>query len=280
MAAARGRRRLDLTALVGLGIGLGLVVIAHMAEGGTVRSLLQPTAFLVVFGGTFGAVLLSYSADQIRHTAAAVSDVFTHAQREHEGVMVDRLVQYAIKARRFGIMALDVEIDRAHDPFLRKALTLAVEGTHLRTFREVLELEQITLEEHDEVPARVFESAGGYAPTLGILGAVLGLIHVMSNLGEPGRVGSGIAVAFVATVYGVGAANLIFLPIASRLRGRARRLARDREIVLEGVAAIQEGFNPRLVREKLLGCIGAAAGAVVPTAFPVAVMHYREAHDT
>lgn len=272
------RRRLDLTSVFGLGLGIGLVVAAHIAGGGTLVSLLQPTAFLVVFGGTLGAILLSFSADQVRATVAAVREVFSEPERDSDLVLVDRLVQFSVRARRLGIMSLDVEIDRAADPFMRKALGLAVDGTNLRTLRDVLELEHVTREEQDEVPARVFEAAGGYAPTLGILGAVLGLIHVMSNLGQPERIGSGIAVAFVATVYGVGAANLIFLPMASRLRGRARRLARERELMLEGIAAIQEGLSPRLVREKLRGGLS-GADTTQPTAFPAPVFRYREAHD-
>ncbi|MFI5076354.1 MAG: MotA/TolQ/ExbB proton channel family protein, partial [Vicinamibacteria bacterium] len=148
------------------------------------------------------------------------------------------------------------DADRTSDPFLKRALALAIDGTTSTTLRAMLEDEIDTREEQEEIPARVFEAAGGYAPTVGILGAVLGLIHVMENLADPSNLGSGIAVAFVATIYGVGSANLIFLPIGSRFRARAQRNARRREAVLEGVLAIQDGLNPRLIDQKLRGLLG------------------------
>ena len=152
--------------------------------------------------------------------------------------------RFAVRARKEGLLALEDDVDRMSDPFLKRALALAIDGTTSTTLRAMLEDEIDTREEHEEIPARVFEAAGGYAPTVGILGAVLGLIHVMENLADPSNLGSGIAVAFVATIYGVGSANLIFLPIGSRFRARAQRNARRREAVLEGVLAIQEGLEP------------------------------------
>ena len=140
---------------------------------------------------------------------------------------------------------------------------LAVDGTNPSTLRAMLEAESLSRDELDESPARVYEAAGGYAPTIGILGAVLGLIHVMENLSDPNKLGAGIAVAFVATVYGVGSANLIFLPIAAKLRSKAVRKAKRRELVLEGILAIQEGLNPRLIDQKLRGLLGSD-----PTAHP------------
>lgn len=263
------RRRFDATSLIGLPLGLALAFAAHVLEGGSLRSLLQGTAALVVFGGTLGAVLLGFSASEVRRAARSLKSVFVAPPVEDPEVTVGRLVRYALRARRLGIMALDrdlAELDDAAvpDPFLEKALGLAVDGASARSLREILELDCLAREEEDEGPSRVFEAAGGYAPTFGILGAVLGLIHVMSNLSEPSRLGAGIAVAFVATVYGVGSANLILLPVAAKLRGRARREARRRELVLEGILAIQEGLNPRLIHERLRSAAG------LPMSRPVA----------
>jgi chemotaxis protein MotA len=174
---------------------------------------------------------------------------------------IESVGRYAARARRQGIIALDAELDQIADPFLRKGLTLAVDGVNPQLTRDMLELDSHRREEEDLVSARIFESAGGYSPTFGILGAVLGLIHVMENLGDPDRLGSGIAVAFVATVYGVGAANLLFLPIATKLRARARQAAHQREVALEGVISIQEGLNPRVIEQKLRNFAGEDAVA-------------------
>jgi chemotaxis protein MotA len=164
---------------------------------------------------------------------------------------VDTLVRCARIARAHGILALEEHAERHPDPLLQKALRLAVDGTDSRHVRQIVALEITNEEERDHVPARVFEALGGYAPTFGILGAVLGLIHVMENLANPANLGAGIATAFVATVYGVGAANLVFLPIAAKLKERAEKRAVRGEMILEGVLAIQEGLSPRLVEEKL-----------------------------
>jgi chemotaxis protein MotA len=174
--------------------------------------------------------------------------------------MISTVTRLATKARRDGIMSLEDEVETISDPFMRRGLMLAVDGTNPSTLRAMLEGESVSRDEIDEAPARVYEAAGGYAPTIGILGAVLGLIHVMENLSDPNKLGAGIAVAFVATVYGVGSANLLFLPIASKLRSKAGRQARHRELILEGILAIQEGLNPRLIDQKLRGLLGTDSG--------------------
>ena len=249
------RSRVDFGSLIGAPLAIGLILIGQAIEGGSVRSLLQVAAALVVFGGTAGAVLLSYgSADVItavRSVRAAYADSL-----EPAAAVITRVLAYANRARRTGILSLEAELEAEPDPFLRRALRLAVDGSSQSQIRHALELEMELLADREDVPARVFESAGGYAPTIGILGAVIGLIHVMGNLTDPAKLGSGVAVAFVATIYGVGSANLIFLPIGSRFRARALRNARRREAVLEGVMAIQEGLNPRLIDQKLRGLLG------------------------
>jgi chemotaxis protein MotA len=244
------RRHVDTTSLVGVPIALGVVLIAQVLEGGSVRSLWQPTAALIVFGGTCGAVLVSFSLGAVVRTVAALRDAFG---KPHDDVepLVKQLVGYAMESRRRGILALEPYLERMPEGFLRNALTLAVDGTNPKTTRQILDIENQTHRAVAEIPADVLETAAGYTPTLGILGAVLGLIHVMESLSEPAKLGSGIAVAFVATVYGVGAANLVLLPLATKLRARARHEGLYREVIIEGVIALQEGLNPRLIEQKL-----------------------------
>jgi chemotaxis protein MotA len=249
------RRRVDGAILAGAVIGIGLVLGGHGLEGGRLQSLLQGAAAVIVFGGTLGAVMISFPVRDLRVALKSLRYLVVDDAPPPDGV-VAMIGRFAIRARKEGLLSLEDDADRTSDPFMRRALALAIDGTNSTTLRAMLEDEIATREEADEVPARVFEAAGGYAPTVGILGAVLGLIHVMENLADPANLGSGIAVAFVATVYGVGSANLIFLPIGSRFRARAQRNARRREAVLEGVMAIQEGLNPRLIDQKLRGLLG------------------------
>ena len=241
--------RADMTTLIGIPLALGFLVAGQALEGGTLSSVLQLTAALIVFGGTAGAVLVSFPLDQIRRAWRALRTVVTDRPPSAEQTIME-VVRLATQARRQGIMSLEHAIDDA-DPFLRKFLAHAVDGAKPQVLRDMMELEIVHQEEHDEAPAKVYESAGGYLPTLGILGAVLGLIQTMQHLDQPEHIGGGIAVAFVATVYGVGAANLICLPIATKLKTKARRTALHRELMMEGVLAIQEGLNPKLIDEKL-----------------------------
>ena len=248
------RRRLDLTSVAGVPVGLGFILVGQALEGGTLHSLVQFTAALIVFGGTFGAVLVSHSMDEVRRAWQSLRHVIYDDDTPSEEI-IDTITRLALKARRDGIMSLEDDVEAIDDPFMRRGLMLAVDGTNPSTLRTMLEAESFSRDDIDESPAKVYESAGGYAPTIGILGAVLGLIHVMENLTDPNKLGAGIAVAFVATIYGVGSANLLFLPVASKLRGRALAAGKRRELVLEGILAIQEGLNPRLIDQKLRGLI-------------------------
>lgn len=251
------RRRIEYATVLGIPAALLIVLLAQWLEGAPARGLWQPTAALVVFGGTFAAILISYPAALVWRTAIAVREAFT-APAQPTQPLLARLMMYAHLVRRKGIGALEPEIEHADDPFLRAALVLAVDGTSAKHARQILEIETDARREHDEAPADVLETAAGYSPTLGILGAVLGLIHVMQGLDAPATLGNGIAVAFVATVYGVATANLILLPLATKLRGRARQSAIDREIVIEGLLAVQDGINPRVIEQKLRGFVLAA----------------------
>lgn len=257
MAARRpARTSYDVLSLLGLPLGLGMIVVGHVLEDGHVGSLLQGAAALIVFGGTLGAVCLSFSMRDMREAWRSLRFVFVDDLPPASHVL-DAIGRLASKARKDGILSLEDEIEGLPDPFMRRGLRLAVDGTTPTTLRNMLEAENDSREEQEQAPARVYEAAGGYAPTVGILGAVLGLIHVMENLSDPSRLGSGIAVAFVATVYGVGSANLVLLPISAKLRARSTRRARRREVILEGVLAIQEGQNPRLIDQKLRGLLAA-----------------------
>jgi len=250
------KRRIDVTSVAGVPVGIGFILLGQLLEGGSFRSILQLTAAVIVFGGTLGAVLVSFSPSDVRRAIASLRQVFLGAESRMEDT-ISTITRFAVKARRDGIMSLEDEVDRLDDdPFLKRGLGLAVDGTSPTTLRAMLESESESRDQIDELPARVYESAGGYAPTIGILGAVLGLIHVMENLTDPNKLGAGIAVAFVATVYGVGSANLIFLPIAAKLRSKAATQAKRRQLVCEGILAIQEGQNPRLIDQKLRGMLG------------------------
>lgn len=246
------RRRPDLVSLLGAPIGLGLILAGQAIEGGSVRTLLQLPAALVVLGGTFGAVLLSFGAADVRAAFRSLRTAYVDALEPVQMVMA-RVLAYSTRARRTGVLSLEPDLESEPDPFLRRALSMAVDGATQAEIRHTLEVEMDARAEEEEVPSRVFEAAGGYAPTIGILGAVIGLIHVMENLADPSKLGSGIAVAFVATIYGVGSANLLFLPIASRLRQRAEAAARRREMLIDAALAVQEGVNPRLIEQRLSG---------------------------
>jgi chemotaxis protein MotA len=247
--------RLDFTTVAGVPLGIALVLLGQIIEGGSPRSVFQLTAALTVFGGTLAAVLVSFTLNDVK----AARDAFTSAfvwSGESPKTTIDLVMHWSGRARRQGLAKLEDELPAVSEPFLKKGLWLAVDGVQPHAIREILELENVSREEEDERPAGVYEAAAGYAPTFGILGAVLGLIQVMQHLSDPSRIGEGIAVAFVATVYGVGVANLLLLPIATKLRTKAHYEARRRELIIEGIIGITEGLNPRTLHERLVGCSG------------------------
>jgi chemotaxis protein MotA len=253
-AAARGGNqpawKPDLATWGGLAVALAGIIGGLILEKGKLQDIAQATAAMIVLGGTFGAVLVTSPLPVVRRAVGALRDVFFERPARVEPT-IDEIIQYSTQARKNGIVSLESDAERAGDPFLRKALGLAVDGTDLQELRHMMELELNQLEHRLESEAKVWESAGGYAPTIGIIGAVMGLIQVMKHLEDIKEVGSGIAVAFVATVYGVGSANLLFLPAASKLRARARDVLMLNEMMLEGVVGIVEGLNPKLIRTKL-----------------------------
>ncbi len=243
---------MDKATLVGLVLAIGGILLGLKLEGGNLGQVLQPTAAMIVFGGTLGAILIQYPLAVALRAFRRLAQVFVEPAQSAQST-IELLVKYANQARREGIISLDKELASIHEPFLRRALMLAVDGTDPEELRKIMELELDNKEEQEEKIPQFFESAGGFSPTIGIIGAVLGLIQVMQHLDKIDEVGKGIAVAFVATLYGVGAANLILLPAAGKLKIRIRDEQIIREMTLEGVVSILEGMNPHILEEKLLG---------------------------
>lgn len=241
---------MDKATLIGLVLGLGAILGGQALEGGSIHSILQGTAAVIVLGGTFGAVFVSFPFRDVLDSFRAVRKILREPLHDPYEI-ITQITAYANKARKEGILSLEKETGTVEDPFLKKALNMAVDGVEPHVIRETMETELEYSDEHGKLSARIFKAAGGYSPTIGILGAVLGLIHVMENLNDPSKLGSGIATAFVATVYGVGSANLLFLPIANKMEVRHRREMILKEMMLEGVVAVSTGENPRLIEEKL-----------------------------
>jgi chemotaxis protein MotA len=254
---------LDKSTVIGILIAIGGIGAGLLLEGGRVAQVLQPTAAMIVFGGTLGAVMVQFPMPLVLEAFKRVAYVFFE-KHEDPQQQVTELVGYAQRARRGGIVSLDAKLDEVNDPFLRRALTLAVDGTDPQELRKMMELDLDNQMEHSDKVAQVFESAGGFAPTIGIIGAVLGLIQVMQHLQNIDEVGKGIAVAFVATIYGVGSANLLLLPSAGKLKIKSREEQVWREMTLEGVISILEGMNPRMLETKLLGYLHEENGAKRP----------------
>ena len=243
---------MDKSTFVGLLIAIGGIGAGLLLEGGKVAQVLQPTAAMIVFGGTLGAVMVQFPLPLVKEAFKRVVHVVID-KNEDPKKLVSELLVYAQRARREGIISLDSKLSEINDPFLKKALMLAVDGTDPEELRKMMELDLDNQMEHSDKVAQVFEAAGGFAPTIGIIGAVLGLIQVMQHLQNIDEVGKGIAVAFVATIYGVGSANLLFLPSAGKLKIKSRQELVWREMTLEGVISILEGMNPRMIETKMLG---------------------------
>lgn len=244
--------RWQLGSLAAVALGFAIVIGAQALDGGAVGSLFQLRAAVIVFGGTLAATLISYSPRAILDAIRAAARTFAR-QEDTLDTLSAQLVSWSIRAHRRGLLALEPELDAVRDPFLRNGLMLVIDGASSEILRDVLNVERLAQEGRDEVPVRIFEAAAGSAPTLGILGAVLGLIRVMENLSAPTALGSGIAMAFVATVYGVGLANLVLLPIAGRLRERSAWMARRSDLVIEALIDVQRRSNPRVVVQKTRG---------------------------
>lgn len=244
----------DIISIIGIAISIAAILGGQFLEGGHISSLLQVTAFLIVMGGTFGACMLQFSLPVFLQGMKLLRWVIMPPVISLEEV-IEQTTAWSQTARRGGLLALEPIMAEIDDAFMRKGLQLLVDGAEPEKLREALEVDMYAYEEHYRMAAKVWEAAGGYAPTIGILGAVMGLIHVMENLSDPAKLGGGIAVAFVATIYGVGSANLFFLPIANKLKAIIAREMVKREMVMEGLAGIANGENPRIIETKLRGYI-------------------------
>jgi len=241
---------MDRATLLGLVLGLAALLGGHFLEGGSPGLLFQATAAVIVFGGTVAAVSLSFPPAALRQALQALPRIFREPQDDASEQLL-HLVELAYRARREGLLALEKDLGKVPDPFCRRGLRLLVDGFGPGELKEILQVELAQEHEAALTPARVFEAAGGYAPTLGILGAVLGLIQVMQHLTEPAKLGTGVAVAFVATIYGVAGANLFFLPLAYKLRLQEDRRRQRQEMILEGLVALGQGEHPRLMAERM-----------------------------
>jgi len=243
---------MDYLSLIGIILGIVAILFGQYLEGGHIATLINGPALLIVIGGTFGAVMLQSPMNVfLRAMRISFWTFFAPKVRFEEGI--DKIVGWSNIARKEGLLGLENVEDREKDPFTQKGLQLLIDGSEPESIRSILDVDISTREHFDNQAARVFESMGGYAPTIGILGAVLGLIQVMGNLSDPGKLGSGIAVAFVATIYGVGSANLLFLPMAKKLKSIVHHQILYHEMIVEGVASIAEGENPRNIEIRLLG---------------------------
>jgi chemotaxis protein MotA len=241
---------MDIASIGGLILALAGIIVGMMIEGGNLGEIAKPTAAMIVGGGTAGAVMLQFPLHIFLGAVKNLVKVFLHKGADAEAI-IQQLVGFANTARKNGIVSLDSELRSIKDPFLKQALMLAVDGTESSEVRKIMQLELDNKSEIEEKIPAVFEAAGGYSPTVGIIGAVLGLIQVMKNLSDIDEVGRGIATAFVATIYGVALANLICLPAAGKLKFRHREEVMIKEMMLEGVISILEGMNPRMIETKL-----------------------------
>ncbi len=243
---------MDVMTVLGVILAIGAIVVGQHLEGGHLGSIMQATAFIIVIGGTLGACFVQNPLPVITRSIRLLSLAIFNTKRDAQAT-IRQVVDLANVARKQGLLALENKLKDIHDPFFRKGVQLIVDGTEARLVQEILEVEMDHQEEEGITAAKVWEAAGGYSPTVGILGAVLGLIHVMENLADPSKLGSGIAVAFVATVYGVGAANLLFLPIANKMKLKLKGESSARSMLITGLVGVAQGDNPRILEEKMEG---------------------------
>lgn len=245
---------MDILSIAGIALAFIAILGGNALEGGHLSSLLQLTAFLIVFGGTTGAILIQTPFDIFMKSLKMALWVII-PPKIAAAEAIQKIVGWSNIARKEGLLGLESLTESEPELFARKGLQLLVDGSEPEAIRSIMEVELETREYHDTQSAKVYEGMGGYSPTIGIIGAVMGLIHVMANLADPSKLGSGIAVAFVATIYGVGLANLFFLPMANKLKGIVHAQTQFRAMIIEGIVSIAEGENPRNIETKLQGYV-------------------------
>ncbi|MGJ0517235.1 MAG: flagellar motor protein [Methylomicrobium sp.] len=241
---------MDILSVIGVLIGIGALLLGNFLEGADLNSLVNGPAFIIVFGGTIGATLLQFPPHIFVRSLKLVLWVF-FPKKKDMSAEIDKIVEWSHLARKLGLLGLEDEIASEPDLFIKKGLQLLVDGNEPEDIRNTLELEINSREDVDLQGAKMLEAMGGYAPTIGMLAAVMGLIHVLENLSDPKMLGAGIATAFVATVYGVGSANLFFLPMANKVKTYVYASSQAKEMIAEGLIAISQGENPRNIKLKL-----------------------------
>src|SRR3989338_5357630 len=245
---------MDVLSLIGVILAFVAILGGNYLEGGHAAALLNGPAALIVIGGTLGAAFLQAPVHVFKRALAIISWIFFPPRVDLAGG-INRVGGWSMTARKEGLLGLEAVADAEPDPYARKGLQLLVDGAEPEAIRSILEVDLYTQEGRDIQAAKVYESMGGYAPTIGIIGAVMGLIHVMGNLADPSKLGAGIATAFVATIYGVALANMLFLPIAAKLKTTIKANSSQREMIIEGLIAIADGENPRTIELKLEGYV-------------------------
>jgi len=243
---------MDLLSIIGVILAFGAIIGGNFIEGGSVDALINLPASIIVVGGTFAAILLQTTFKLLKHSGRMFLWVFMPPYVSLEDG-IDKVVKWSMRARKEGLLGLETLAGKELEPFAKKGLQLLVDGAEPDTIRSVMEVDLIAKENRDIEGAKVYESMGGYSPTIGIIGAVMGLIHVMSNLADPSTLGTGIATAFVATIYGVAFANLFLFPVANKLKTVIKLESLYRELMIEGLVSISEGENPRSIELKLKG---------------------------
>lgn len=242
---------MQLTTILGLIIGIGGIIAGNLMEGGSIGSLLQLTAAFIVFGGTLGATMLSNRSEDLKLAFEYLKYLFQASEVNERSVIATEIIQSAQTARRESLLALEKNLNKFRDPFMRSVYRFAIDGVDPEVLRKIF-TEEISVNERRKLAAaKVWLDAGGFAPTIGIIGAVLGLISVMSNITDTSMLGHGIAVAFVATIYGVGSANLVFIPISNKLKSLIRFRSETEYMILEGALAVVSGLNPYLIEQKM-----------------------------
>ena len=245
---------MDLSTFLGLIIAAAGLLGGLILEGGNIFQILKPTAAMIVLGGTIGAVMVSFPLSTFLAALKGFIQVF-FPKAPKPGPLIEQMIEFAKKARKDGIISLEGDAKNIKEPFLQKALMMAIDGADPKELRETLELQLHYMDEHESVIPKVWEGAGGFAPTIGIIGAVMGLIQVMQHLDNIEEVGHGIATAFVATIYGVGFSNILFLPSAGKLALLHKKEMVLREMIVDGIILIIEGVNPKVMKDKLMGFI-------------------------
>lgn len=242
---------MDFATIGGLILGIGAVIVAFILEGGNIGAVTQAPAMILVIGGTIGAATITTSFNTIMRVPSMLKIAFFGKPQDPDGT-IEKIIMLSEKARREGVLGLENDMNSLKNPFFKKALQLVIDGTEATAIRRILETEVNYAADRHRVGISLFKALGGFSPTLGIIGTVLGLIHALSNTSDASRMAAAIAGAFIATLWGIGMANLCYLPIGDKLRMRHEEEAAAWEMIIEGIVGIQSGDNPRIIRTKLM----------------------------